>query len=320
MKSWWSDFWFKDAPYFDLAVLRLVFVSFQCFFLLDSSFGSLSYFLSLPQEMFHALPTLKLFLLPWGWQHAPDADVMYTIFWVTVFAGMTSFIGLLTPLSMLVFAVGNVFIQAFLFSFGDMHHPEAIMNIALLAVALGPSGKVLSVDSWISQRLKPGNQPTPLLEYSSPHAYWSIRFLQCFFPLMYLSAVFSKLTTEGAAYTLDWPNGFTLQYYLILDHLRKGGGLGIWVASHHTIVQMVQFLVLTFQATFFLVVFFPRLRWIYLPLGLMFHIGIYLTLQAPFPQWLLVYAVYVPWAQAIKWLAVQRVLAPPLQGEATKTG
>jgi hypothetical protein len=64
-----------------------------------------------------------------------------------------------------------------------------------------------------------------------------------------------------------------------------------------------------FQATFVLILFFPRLKWIYLPLGLCFHVLIYVTLRAPFPQWIVLYIVYIPWSEAFRWLATARVPA-----------
>jgi hypothetical protein len=95
---------------------------------------------------------------------------------------------------------------------------------------------------------------------------------------MYLSAVVNKLSRSG----LDWPNGFTLQYYMIQDGLRWGNPLGMWLGQHHILVLVLQWFTLLFQATFVLAVLFPKLRWIYVPIGLGFHSGIYLTMRAPF--------------------------------------
>jgi len=63
-----------------------------------------------------------------------------------------------------------------------------------------------------------------------------------------------------------------------------------------------QFVVILFQATFGLAVLFPRLRWIYVPLGLCFHTMIYVVLMAPFFQWIALYAVFIPWAVALRML------------------
>jgi hypothetical protein len=81
----------------------------------------------------------------------------------------------------------------------------------------------------------------------------------------------------------------------------------VWFAQHHELIKLAQYGVLLFQATFVLPVLFPRLRWLYVPAGLALHIGIYLTMKAPFFQWIALYAVFIPWATAFK-LARQRIL------------
>jgi hypothetical protein len=57
---------------------------------------------------------------------------------------------------------------------------------------------------------------------------------------------------------------------------------------------------LLFQATFSLAVIFPKLRWIYVPIGLCLHVGIFLTLSAPFFSWIALYAVFIPWSEGVR--------------------
>lgn len=312
--SIWQRFWFRPAPYFDLAVLRIGAVGLQCYLMLSTVFTELGYANGLGNELFAPLPVFKILMAPFGWGERPDAEPMLMIFWLTLAVGIAALFGILTNVTLALFALGNLFLQSFIYSFSDFHHPSAIMIIGLSALALSPCGRVLSVDNWVQQRLRPvGGVPVGILDYAGPNANWPIRFLQLFFPLMYLSAVSSKIATGG----LDWANGFTLQYYLIHDDLRKGGlDLALWLSQHHVTISIMQVAVELFQATFFLIVFFPRLRWIYLPFGICFHTANWLLLQADFPQWILFYAVYVPWAKAVKWLATAQVratstLAPP---------
>jgi len=53
---------------------------------------------------------------------------------------------------------------------------------------------------------------------------------------------------------------------------------------------------LLFELTFFVVLIRPSLAWLYLPAGVMMHTGIYLTMKAPFFQYIALYSVFVPWA------------------------
>lgn len=294
----WNKFWFTSSPYLDLAVIRLLMVALQLFLML-SAFNGLISAVNLPAEAFMPLPALKILMAPWGWGVRPDQFVVMAVFWGALIAGLMAFIGLLTNLSLFLFAVGNIFLQSFIYSFGEQHHPEAIMMIALLVFSFGPCGKVLSVDSLLKGLGKKYSSHVSLLEYGSQYAAWPIKLMQSVFSLIYLSAVVSKLVHGG----VDWMNGITLQYSLVQDGLRWGGELALWLSQFHYFIFFVQIVVVVFQSTFFLVIFFPKLRWVYLPLGLIFHFGIYLTLKAPFPQWILLYALFVPWSRVFYWLA-----------------
>lgn len=302
----WSAFWFRPGYSFDLAFVRVVLVGLQLYLLLSYSFPSLMYVLSVPEYLYQPRIVLRL-LMPWAMPPYPSETAVIVTFWITFLFGITSFIGLFTNFSLLVFAFLNVVLQAFIYSFRDIHHPEAIMMLALIALALGPSGHVLSVDAWLRSRRAGGAAPSArLLDVQEAYARWPILFLQWFFPLMYISAVVSKLTRGG----LEWANGISLQYFMILEGHKNDSELALFVSQFHHFLKFAEYIVLLFQATFFLILFFPRLKWIYLPLGLVFHLAIYVTLRAPFPQWIAMYVVYIPWALAFKWLAEQQVRLP----------
>jgi hypothetical protein len=136
----------------------------------------------------------------------------------------------------------------------------------------------------------------PVSALQSELAGWPIKLLQWFFVLMYLSAVKSKLSASG----LDWANGYTLQYFLARDGVRWGSPLAVWLAQFHTFILLCQVGILLFQGTFALAVIFPKLRWLYVPAGLLLHIGIFLTLTAPFFTWMALYAVFIPWSKAVR--------------------
>jgi hypothetical protein len=54
--------------------------------------------------------------------------------------------------TLLLFAAGNVFLQSVVYSFGEFHHPEGLMMIGLVVLALSPSGRALSLDAWWATR------------------------------------------------------------------------------------------------------------------------------------------------------------------------
>lgn len=300
----WNDYWFSPGSNFDLAVLRLAVVGLQCFLLLSYTFPTLTYTLALPEYIYQPRLLLKIVSLPWGALPMPEAGFMIGAFWLLFLFGLLSFVGLFTNVSLAVFAIGNILLQAFIYSFGDIHHTEAILFLCLLVLAASPSGKILSLDSyWKRRKSDSKGQTVLLLDLKDKYAGWPIRFMQWFFPMMYLSAVVSKLTRGG----LEWANGISLQYYMILEGFKSDSDLALYVSQFHYLLKYSEIIVLLFQATFFLIIFFPRLKWVYLPLGLAFHFIIYVTLRAPFPQWILLYMIYVPWGSVIIWLTSRRI-------------
>ncbi len=272
--------------------------SFTCSRRWLGSFSSLKQLTALPDELYNPITALRPFLLLLGVER-PDMDLLVVAYYLTAVAGVLALIGLATRTSLLVFALGNIFLVAFVYSFGDFHHTQAPLFIALLVLAFAPSGHALSVDALLRRRR---GQPVAA---EGPMAGWPIRLFQWMFVLIYLSAVLSKLVFEGG---LDWLNGYTLQYYLIQDSLSKGTLLGMWFSQHHTLVLLSQYVVIIFQSTFALAVIFPRLRWIYVPVGFGFHIANILMLSAPFPEWMALYAIFIPWTRLFELLGARPLL------------
>jgi len=295
--SAWQRYWFAPAPCLDLAMVRLVAVATQLFWIVifAGQLDVLEARAALPDANWQPLIILNMLNLPWGWGFRPSFGLLEIMYYICIVAGVLSLIGLLTNAALAVFAATSVYLQAFSYSFTDFHHPEAVMMIALSVLALSPSGRALSVDAWLRGR-RAGNGEARLLDQTSEFAGWPIKLIQWFFVLMYASAVWSKLGESG----LDWANGFTLQYYLARDALRWDSDLAYWLSQQHVLILLGQYGVLLFQATFALPVIFPKLRWIYVPAGILLHTFIYLTLTAPFFQWIALYAVFIPWAEALQ--------------------
>jgi hypothetical protein len=304
----WNRFWFSDAPYFDLAVLRIIAVGIQLFYMLNEQFSDLTYVYSLPHSAYSPLPVLRAFLWLGGATAPPPSQLIFAIYGLSLLCGCAALFGLLSNVSLTLFAIGCLLLQAFVFSFQQYHHPEAILLIALLALAFGPSGRVLSLDSLLRRRRLGASACVPLLTYSGEFAGWPVRFIQCLFPLVYISASVAKIAYNH--YSLDWANGYTLQYYLIQDHIRKDIPLALWASQFHGLIFLSQFVILTYQCTYWMVVPWPKLRWIYLPLGLTFHLANYLILDAPFPQWIALLAAYIPWAAAVRRLNSSQIAVP----------
>ena len=303
----WDGFWFSEEPYLDLGIMRIGVVGLQLITLVSDQFENLTRVTGLPTVLYRPVGLVKVLSWLLGWSTPLSGHTVFAIYWITLLFGFGALLGLRTGVCMIVLAAGSVFLQTYVYSFTDFHHNEAILLLALTALAFGPCGRVLSLDSLLARR-RPGARLAPLLDYRGAHAGWPVKFVQCLFPMVYLSASLSKIAAGG--YTLDWANGYTLQYYFLQDSLRKPDmALGLFASHFHVAILLAQIIVLSYQLTYFLVVPYPRLRWVYLPLGLFFHLANYYALRAPFPEWILLLGVYVPWTAALRRLVQAEVPA-----------
>jgi hypothetical protein len=312
----WKRYWFRPTPVVYLALLRIIAVGAQLVMLLMEDgygLGQLAGLASLPDSMYKPLPALQLFLLPFGLDARPSLGLLTIIYWITAAAGVGALLGWKSRFSLLIFAAGNTFLQAFAYSFGDLHHREALMIITLWLLALSPAGGVLSLDSYLASR---NSSRRKTLQKKSIFAGWPILLVQNLFGLVYLDAALRKLYAGG----VDWVNGYTLQYYIYSDASRRGSTFGLWLARQHTAACVLSWVAILWEGTFFLVLIFPRLVWVYLPLGIGLHAGMALTGVASFPQFMALYAAFIPllWkyggrSVAVKWGLLRGRLATGMQ-------
>lgn len=293
----WNEYWFGKESLIDISVVRIIVCAITIFHvaIFHDYHAYIAERAALTGEFFHPTFPFKLIHAPLGWGYGPDniwafrpsGQFVQAIYWICVLTGITAMLGFFTQASMMILAACFSYVQSYVYSYGDFHHPEAALAIMLFALALSPAGKRLSLDAW-----RKGTK-----DEESEFAGWPLKAMMWFFVLMYWSAVWSKLSHGG----FDWANGFTLQYYLARDGLRWDSGLAIWLSQFHYLILIGQIGVLLFQATFFLAVLFPKLRIIYVPAGLFLHVFIYVTLQAPFFTWIALYSVFIPWSKIIEY-------------------
>lgn len=313
LASRWNTYWFSTSPLIDLAVCRLILVGCQMVFLVveqPTTFAEVRRLSALPQGLFNPLPVLHLFTWPFGWGGRPSVDVLIAVYWATLAMGALAWIGWKTRGSLLAFTAGNLFLQSFLYSFNELHHTEAVMMIALIALALSPAGAMLSIDDLRRRRARAAATlrltSTGFLQERGTFAGWPLRLVRWIFGLIYLSAAVSKLASAGP----DWVNGDTLQYLMRADAVMSNRLLGLWLSQHHGVMVMLSWLTIWFEATFVLAALVPRLALLYVPIGIAFHTGIYLTMQAAFFEYFALYAVFVPWASVFARLGRWRPVRP----------
>ena len=326
--------WFAPAPLVDLACMRVVLVGFQLILLLVPAIServgactgcSLAYQLGLTKldpSQYLPLPALKVLLLPFGWGVRPDAMFLHAVWLVAVVTGVCALVGLYTRPSLLVFAAANTLLVAHAYSYREGHHPEALMTIAFWALALSPSAAGWSLDnlrdrvhcSVSAMRFEPRAADAE----QSPLARWPLRLLQWLLVMAYFSGGMSKLLHGG----LEWFNGYTMAYLVGKDAVERGSALGVWVSGHIPLLRVLSVFAVAVELSFAGAVLLPRLTWLFLLGGAGLHIGIYLLQRAPFPQFIVLYVVFIealrahpPWRPAAKpaqarWTVIYDGLCP----------
>ncbi len=310
----WNEYWFAPRPLIDLAVVRIILVGAQLGLLLfykNYAADRFYDFAHLPIELYNPIPIIRLLFWPFDWDYRPSYEALRAIYYIAIVSGTLALVGFRTNLSLCIFTLSNIIIIGHFYSYMDIHHTEAPLIIALVLLTISPCGRLLSVDDWLARRNDPRGfwSISRLTGETSPFGGWAILTIEWLFVLIYLSAVLAKLVYMGG---LDWLNGYTLQYYLIVEGTRRDIPLALWLAQYHYLVMTSQYAVVIFQLTFALAIIYPRLKWIYFPIGMGFHIGNIVLLGAKFPEWIALYAVFIPWHAAIILWHNRRVAPQPV--------
>jgi predicted DCC family thiol-disulfide oxidoreductase YuxK len=298
------DHWFEPAPLTDVALVRVVLVAMELLLLLVPTLAlgagackgcnpDYQRWLTTAQPAtYHPLLALKVLLLPFGWGARPDPALLHAVWLLAVASGIAGLIGLYTRASLLVFAATTTLLTAHSYSYGEFHHPEAALTIALWVLAMSPAGKRYSLDDLRSRMRRAAGRMRFEPEGGaklSPHARWPLRLVQWVLVLVYLSGAYSKLRYGG----LQWFNGYTLAYYVGADALHGGSGLGLWLAQHVRLLQLLSIGAVAIELGFGAILVWPALAWVLVLSAAGLHTGIYLLQRAPFPQFLALYSVFV---------------------------
>jgi uncharacterized membrane protein YphA (DoxX/SURF4 family) len=278
----WNAYWFPTTSSRILSISRIVAVAAQLFWFLPE----LDYNLNLmakntefmdPQPLIRAISAIvprAVFFTP---------TMLTAIHWLTIVAGVAALIGFLTRTSLFVFALGIWFFVSHQYSYADIHHPEAVFCIFLLALAFAPSGRSLSLDAVIRSRRARG--AGRVRDRSQEHdqvdtAIWPLKLAHVLLAMTYFSTGATKLISGG----LSWMNGYTLQAYTFGDAIARGYPVGIWLGQHYEICLVLSIFTIAFETFFFLSLLFPRVAPLFFLNGIFFQIGLFASAGHPFFQ------------------------------------
>jgi hypothetical protein len=123
----------------------------------------------------------------------------------------------------------------------------------------------------------------------APGTSWELVLVKIGLAQLYLSAGIQKLKQSG----LDWCNGKPLQAYLLENYLWSDRKAGLFIAQHLKWCAVFSTMTLIFELTFWIIIVFPSLTYIYLAGVLLFHTATLVTMRINYLKYLLpVYMVF----------------------------
>ena len=254
-------------------------------FLISILFTSFSALGSLPPTILR--PTGAMKLLPWSfYDQLQTPSGILILKTVMVLSLVLSMIGLGTVISTKTSLVLVVFYQGLLRSFGHFNHDEMIAVYFMVVLAFTPCGDAFSIDSWLRKTTK----ERPGFAYAYP-----ILLMQLLLAWVYFSSALIKLRVAGMKY-LSADNLPALAIFHSLDNLHDTSyRIAFMLPQVKQYLPVAVALVLVWELTFPLAIFWQRIRWWILGFGVVFHFATLFVMNIFFPHQLAMYLVFINW-------------------------
>lgn len=254
-------------------------------FLISVLFTSFSALGSLPATILR--PTGAMKLLPWSfYDRLLTPSGMLILKSAMVLSLLLSALGFLTVVTTKTSFLLVLFYQGLLRSFGHFNHDEMVAVYFLLVLAFTPCGDAFSIDS----RLRRTRIQRPLLAYAYP-----ILLMQLLLAWTYFSSALIKLRVAGWKY-LSADNLPSLAIFHSLDNLHDTGfRLAFWLPQVKEYLPFAVGFILIWELLFPLAVFWRRVRWWILGVGIIFHFSTLFLMNIFFPHQLAMYLVFINW-------------------------
>jgi hypothetical protein len=264
-------------------------------FLISILFTSFSALGSLPPTILR--PTGVMQLLPWSlYDQLQTPSGILILKTLMVVSLVLSTIGFGTIISTKTSLVLVVFYQGLLRSFGHFNHDEMIVVYFMVVLAFTPCGDAFSIDS----RMRKTTRARPAFAYAYP-----ILLMQLLLAWVYFSSALIKIRVAGLKY-LSADNLPALAIFHSLDNLHDTSfKIAFMLPQVKQYLPFAVALVLIWELLFPLAIFFQRLRWWILGIGVAFHIATLFVMNIFFPHQLAMYLIFIDWEPRIK-----RILKP----------
>lgn len=277
----WSRFWHGPEPAVNLAAVRVIVALHALWHLLSRDYAAIS---GLPEEFWRGVSTST------RWRYLVfegNASLEAIVQWIAIAALVGAFIGVYPRVSCFVAGIALYHLaplEAIIWTPAPLARGLTIAPVALLALAASPSGDALRL--W----------PRPEREGQSVSGdyRWPLVLVQLLVCQIYLFAAYGKLVETGWA----WGSAENIRLWLIWFNLEEQNAvfrtLGLWIADRPALCAAIGVGSLVLEWTFIVVLFWRKARPWLVPMAVLFHIGILLTMNIHVGEsWLLL--VFINW-------------------------
>ncbi|MFN6946270.1 MAG: hypothetical protein ACK4ND_15075 [Cytophagaceae bacterium] len=219
------------------------------------------------REFYKPVFFLKLLNLPY-----PSVAMLYIISAGMAIACLLSIFRIVPALASGVAVLLFILLQNLSYSFEKVDHGFATLTYAALLMPF------LLRDHVIARR-----------KGSKEQDAWALKLIMITIALVYLMSGLEKLFISH----FSWATAETFKAYIMLHNIP----LGVMISGSPFLSTVLPVLALLFQLGFISILFFKKLRWFFLPAGILFHLGTYFMFGAGavFNPWWMVYVFFIDW-------------------------
>lgn len=216
-------------------------------------------------------------ILPYRLLHLPFPSSFWLLVWCGIFwlANLALLCKFRVMWTSLISVSLFVLLQGYMYCFHKLDHTYATLTqVALLMPIL----------AW---HYRQGNKTR-----QNQVAAWAWRLMQFSIVFTYFQAGLEKLFIGG----FNWVSPHSFRSYLYLHPTN----LGAWVASSNFWCTVLPLAAMLFQLGFVSIIFYPRLKRLFLPVGILFHLGTFMLFGIGwyYSPWMLVYLFFIEWKPA----------------------
>ncbi len=253
--------------YHQVSILRILFYCSLLYFSLE--FYNDLLVLSSIKAFFN--PVFLLKITGWGF---PSKSLGLILYVILLFSCISCILNIYPVLSSAIAILTFIYFQAVFFSFEKIDHGYTTLNYAGLIMPF-----------LLYQQKKNANPESSLLPD------WPLQLIKLSLSLCYLLAGLEKLFISKGA----WLSPATFKSYLFLHQ----APLGMQILKYPVLCAALPIAAIIFQLGFISVLWNKKLKWVFLPVGILFHIGtvVLLGISSILNPWIFMYIFFIQWSK-----------------------